>query len=143
MVQAFKNRVEEVRMEKIMIIDSDIRQLREINDEISGRYQALNLSRGDKALDLFRLYQPTALVLDPTTPGFNGREFIRQVRDLPRGKNMPILALTRMTTLRHIEESFDLGVDMIFSKPCSGARVKKKLDECFERQLFDGILALS
>ena len=130
-------------MEKVMIIDSDIRQLREIQDEISGYYQALNLSRGDKALDLFRLYQPTALVLDPASPGFNGREFIRQIRALPRGKEMPILALTRITTLRHIEESLDWGVDMIFSKPCSGARVKKKLDECFEKQPFDGLMALS
>ena len=120
-------------MRKVMVIDSDVRQIREINDGLGVDYQALNLSRGDKALDLFLLYQPLAIVLDPKTPGFNGREFVQRIRSLPRGEHMPILALTRITSLRHIEESFDWGVDVIFSKPCSGGRIRKKLDESFER----------
>lgn len=120
-------------MEKIMIIDSDIRQMRELNDGLTPWYQILNCSRGSKAMELFQLYQPSALVLDPATPEINGREFVRQVRVLPMGGRIPILALTKITTLRHIEDSFDWGVDMIFSKPCSGERIKKKLDECLAR----------
>ncbi len=118
-------------MERIMIIDSDIRQMQELNHGLSENYQILNCSRGSKAMDLFKLYIPSALVLDPATPELNAREFIHQVRSLPAGWRLPILALTRITTLRRIEESFDWGVDMIFSKPCSGERVKKKLAECF------------
>lgn len=116
-----------------MIIDSEIRQMRELNDGLSGSFQILNCSRGAKAMELLKLYAPDALVLDPATPDLNGREFIRKVRSLPSFRERPILALTRITTLRHIEGSFDLGVDMIFSKPCSGQRLKKKLEECFER----------
>jgi response regulator RpfG family c-di-GMP phosphodiesterase len=120
-------------MEKVMIIDSDIRQMRELNDGLSPSYQILNCSRGSKAMELFQVYQPSALVLDPATPEMNGRAFVRQIRSLPVGAHMPILALTKITTLRHIEDSFDWGVNMIFSKPCSGERVKKKLDELFAK----------
>lgn len=120
-------------MNRIMIIDSDIGQMREINKGLAGHYQILNCSRGDKALDLFRLYLPSALVLDPSTPQLHVRDFIRQVRSLPFRGELPILALAHMTTLRHIEESFDWGVDLILSKPCSGERVKRKLEECLTR----------
>jgi DNA-binding response OmpR family regulator len=118
-----------VDMEKIMIIDSDIRQMRELNEGLSNEYQILNCSRGLKALELFRLYQPSALILDPTTDELNGRDFILQVRAFPNGVRLPILALTSITTLGHLEQSFDWNVNSIFSKPCSAQRVLKKLKE--------------
>ncbi|HEV2353177.1 MAG TPA: response regulator [Puia sp.] len=120
-------------MERIMIIDSDIRQMRELNDGLGSNYQILNCSRGEKALDLFKLYLPSALVLDPSTPELNVREFIRRVRSLPFRGELPILALAQITTLRQIEESFDWGVDMILSKPCSGEKAKKRLEEYLSR----------
>lgn len=120
-------------MERIMIIDSDIRQMRELNGGLGGNFQILNCSRGDKALELFRLYLPSVLVLDPSTPRLNVREFIRQVRSQPFRGNLPILALSQIATLRQVEESFDWGVDMILSKPCSGERAKKKIEECLTR----------
>lgn len=120
-------------MERIMIIDSDIRQMRELNGGLGASYQILNCSRGDKALDLFRLYLPSAMVLDPSTPQLNVREFIRQVRSLSFRGELPILALTRITTLRQIEESFNWGVDLILSKPCSGERIKKRVEDCLAR----------
>jgi two-component system cell cycle response regulator DivK len=117
-------------MEKVMVIDSDAHQIRVLNDGLADDYLVLGCNRGTKALELFQVYEPSALVLDPSTPGLNGKEFIRQVRSLPRGRRLPILSLTRITTLKHIEDSFDLGVDMIFSKPCSAERIKLKLNQC-------------
>ncbi len=112
-----------------MIIDSDIRQLRELNEGLSDQFQILNCSRGSKAMELFSLYQPSALILDPATWELKGRDFIIQVRSSPNGFHIPILALAQFTTLRHLEQSFDWSVNMIFSKPCSAERVKKKLNE--------------
>ena len=104
-------------MEKVMVIDSDAQQIRILNEGLSNDFHILGCSRGTKALELFQVFQPSALVLDPITTELSGKEF-------------PILALTRITTLRHIEDSFDLGVDMIFSKPCSAERIKMKLNQC-------------
>ena len=117
-------------MEKIMLIDSDTQQIRVLNDGLSDEYLILGCSRGTKAMELFQIYQPSALVLDPLTSELKGKEFIQRVRSLPKGRRLPILPLTRLTTLKHIEDSFDLGVDMIFSKPCSAERIKMKLKQC-------------
>ncbi len=116
-------------MEKIMIIDSDVQQIRELNDGLGGTYRILGCSRGSKAMELFHIFDPEALILDPSTRDLNGKDFIRQVRSLPKGRRIPILALSRMTTLKTIEESFDLGVDIVFSKPCAAERVKVKLQK--------------
>jgi DNA-binding response OmpR family regulator len=113
-------------MEKIMVIDSDAHQIKLLSEGLAGNYHILNCSRGSKAVELFRLYRPSAVILDPLTFDLNGRDFVRQVRVHSR-RPIPILALTRITTLRHIEESFDWGVDIIFSKPCSVERIRKKL----------------
>lgn len=119
-------------MEKIMIIDSDMGQMRDLNEGLSGDYRILNCSRGSKALELYRLFQPSALILDPATYELDGRDFIRRVRSAAKG-HIPILALTRITALKHIENSFDWGVDVIYSKPCTAERVRKKLDGFFTR----------
>ena len=118
-------------MGRIMIIDSDIRQMRELNEGLSPHFQILNCSRGAQAMDLFKLYQPSAVILDPSTPQFQCREFVRQLRLNPGGSRLPILALTRITTLKLLEQSFDWGADMIFSKPCTAEKIKKKLSEYF------------
>ena len=118
-------------MERIMIIDSDLLQMKLLKDDLAGQYLTLGCSRGTKAMDLFNIYQPSALILDPETFDLNTREFVGKIRRLPYRKHIPILALTKMTTLRHIEKSFDLGVDMIFSKPCAPERIKKKLSQYF------------
>lgn len=116
-------------MERIMIIDSNIRQMQELNGGLSADYHILNCSRGAKAMELLILYLPSALVVDPTTPELNIRDFIRQVRSLPHLGHIPILALAQITSLRHIEESFGWGADMILSKPCSAEKIKRKLDD--------------
>jgi len=118
-------------MERIMIIDSDLNQMKLLKDGLTGEYLTLGCSRGTKAIDLFNIFQPSALILDPGTFDLNTREFVAKVRKLPYRKNILILALSRMTTIRQIEESFDLGVDMIFSKPCALERIKKKLNQYF------------
>ncbi|HVM31639.1 MAG TPA: response regulator [bacterium] len=116
-------------MFKVMIVDEDVRQSREIIDEIGLHYHVLNCSRGAKALDLCRAFQPDALILDPATPGLNAQELIAETRNQPGASRAPVLLMTHFTTIRHIEKSFDWGVDFVFSKPCSTDRLGRKLAE--------------
>ena len=120
-------------MFKVMLVDEDIRQIREITDEIGLHYSVLNCSRGAKALDLLRVFQPDALILDPATPGLNPQELIAEMRRQPGASRSPVLLLTHFTTIRHIEKSFDWGVDFVFSKPCSTDRLGRKLAEFLDK----------
>jgi DNA-binding response OmpR family regulator len=116
-------------VEKIMIIDSDIYELQKLNNELSRDFAVLICSRSAKAMNLFQVFQPAALILDPSNPGLNARDFIQQVRSNEPFKRMPILGLTNITTLKHIEDSFDLGLDVVFSKPSSAERIRRKVSD--------------
>jgi len=76
-------------MEKIMVIDSDTHQIRLLSDGLANDYQILNCSRGSKAAELFRLYKPSAVILDPLTFDLNGKEFVRQVRSSSQRISLP------------------------------------------------------
>lgn len=116
-------------MEKIMVIDANIGDLQRLNEDLSKDYIVLVCSRAANALDLLAVFKPAALILDPSTPGLFTREFIRKAHSLPQLANMPVIAVTKIKALRHIEESFDWGVDVIFSKPVPADRILKKIGE--------------
>ena len=116
-------------MLKIMLIDPDIQQLKVLNEGLSTHFQVLNCSRGEKAMDLYRIFLPHALLLDPTTPGLSESGFLRSVRNLPGGYRVPILALTQIRSTRTLDQIFRWKVDVVLSKPCSADRAEKKLRE--------------
>ncbi len=116
-------------MKKIMLIDSDTSHLKRMNDILSRDFNVLICSRGHKAWELFNLFNPGALVLDPVATGLNTSEFFPRVRRKTWPDSIPIIAMTRLTTLKHIEKSFDWGADIVLSKPCDAERVRKKLME--------------
>ncbi len=120
-------------MKKIMLIDSDILHLREMNNVLSGDFNVLICSRGHKAWDLYNLFNPDALVLDPTAAGLDTSDFFPRIRKKSWPNSIPIIATTRLNTLQHIERSFDWGADIVFSKPCEGERIRNKLLELLSR----------
>ncbi|HET9870316.1 MAG TPA: hypothetical protein VFR02_07470 [bacterium] len=120
-------------MFKVMVVDEDVRQLREIADEIGVLYNLLICGRGAKAAGLFQAFQPDALILDPSAEGLDTQGLIAQARNRPGLARTPVLLLAQFTTIRHIEKSLDWGADYVFSKPCPGDRIGRKLAECLEK----------
>jgi DNA-binding response OmpR family regulator len=116
-------------MEKIMVIDPNIVELQKLNENLSKDHIVLACSRANKALELIQVFKPSVLLLEPSTPGLSTREFIRKARSYPQLGGLSVIAMTKITELRHIEESFEWGVDVIFSKPVPFDRLRKKLGE--------------
>jgi DNA-binding response OmpR family regulator len=116
-------------MKKIMLVDSHIAHLREMMGVLSKDFNVLVCSRGHNAWDLFNFYKPDALVLDPGAAGLNTTDFLPRVRRKYWPYSIPIIVMTRITTLKHIEQSFDWGADIVLSKPCQAEKIQKKLLE--------------
>lgn len=116
-------------MKKIMIIDPDLAQMRLLNDGLAGHFRILNCNRGAKAMELYRIFLPQAILLDPVTPGLSESGFLDKVRELPGGYRLPILALTRIDSPQLLRDIFRWKVDMVFSKPCPVEKVERKLKD--------------
>ena len=118
-------------MKKLMLIDSDVAHLRGMSEALSKDFSVLICSRWNKAWELFDIFVPDALILDPSPAESAAPVFLHQLRAKICSKPIPIIVLSRLTSLKHIETSLDWGADLVFSKPCQGARLQKKLVELF------------
>jgi len=114
-------------MHKIMLIDSDVGHLQGLMGVLSKSFNILVCSRGQNAWDLFHFYEPNALILDPASAGLDTPNFLSRIRRKTWPHAIPIIAMTQLNTLKHIEESLEWGADMVFSKPCQAEKICKKL----------------
>ncbi|HEY5040077.1 MAG TPA: response regulator [bacterium] len=126
-------------MLKVMMIDSDKHGLRTLGDELEKDYAVLACNEGRKAFDLYKLFSPNAVVLDPLTPGLGSENFISKMRSLPGRPQLKVIVLSCSALIKQIEESFDWGADYYFFKPVVVNRVRFKLREFLQKQTAEAI----
>lgn len=97
-------------------------ELMQSNNEIPLRLKCLN--NGGDALDfLFRRGRyvsctpPDLILLDLDLPNYDGLEILRQVKEDPRLKRIPVLILTGSQRQEDIARSYDLGANGFLKKP--------------------------
>jgi len=91
-------------------------------------YDVKTTTQGEKAIDLFKEFQPDLLIIDINMPGSNGLEIVRVIRNDMKDET-PIMILSGNTNDALIVESFNLGIQDFMKKPLSldeiSARVKR------------------
>jgi two-component system, cell cycle response regulator DivK len=86
-------------------------------EEAENGHQAL-----DKAFEL----HPDVIVMDLSLPGLDGWEATRRLKDDPRTRDIPVIALTGHALAGHSKGALDAGCDLFITKPCLPERL---LDE--------------
>src|SRR6185295_3289691 len=86
-------------------------------EEAENGHQAL-----DKAFEL----HPDVIVMDLSLPGLDGWEATRRLKNDPRTRDIPVIALTGHALAGHSKGALDAGCDAFITKPCLPERL---LDE--------------
>lgn len=72
---------------------------------------------GEAALDFLKERIPDLVLLDVSLPGIDGLEVCRSIRQLPYGKNIPIVMITGWSHQEMLYKCFEAGADDFISKP--------------------------
>jgi CheY-like chemotaxis protein len=83
--------------QRILLVDDKPATVRAFRDalEASGRYEVLEVTNGQEALDVLRLMGTIDLVvLDLRMPGLDGFKVLQALRDSERTQHIPVLVLT-------------------------------------------------
>jgi DNA-binding response OmpR family regulator len=118
----------------ILIVDDEreIRELLRYNLEKQG-YQVLTAQDGEEGLERIFATHPDLVLLDLLLPGRNGLEILREVRQEPSTRGLPVLLLTARGAEMDKLLGFERGADDYITKPFSPREVIARVEAVLRR----------
>jgi DNA-binding response OmpR family regulator len=118
----------------VMVVEDEkeIRDLLRYNLERAG-FRVGTASDGEAALRDIFASRPDAVVLDLMLPGRNGLEILRELRDEPLTKDLPVLVLTARGAEMDKLLGFEHGADDYLTKPFSVRELIARLKSLLRR----------
>jgi DNA-binding NarL/FixJ family response regulator len=102
----------------ILVADDNLGTRLSVSDylEMSG-YSVIAAEDGEQALSMIESYHPHVLVTDINMPRMDGYELVRQVRQIPAFRLIPVVFLTERTTTEERIRGYRTGCDVYLPKP--------------------------
>ena len=95
-------------------------------------YSVIAAEDGLEALEFVEMYHPHLLVTDIMMPRMDGYELVRQVRQRPEFRLLPVILLTERKSTEERIRGYELGCDLYLPKPFEinelGAIIRNLLD---------------
>lgn len=88
---------------------------------------------GSTALPLLKSQSFDLLITDWNMPIMTGIDLLREVRNTPSLKSLPVLMVTAENSREQIIDAAKAGVNGYIIKPFTAVTLKEKLDKIFER----------
>jgi len=102
----------------ILVADDDLGTRLSIGDYLETvGYSVLRAENGQEALKMVEKFQPHLIVTDVTMPRMDGYEFVRQVRQQPAFRLLPVVFLTARIETHERIRGYQLGCDVYLPKP--------------------------
>lgn len=102
----------------ILVADDDLGTRLSIGDYLETvGYSVLRAENGQEALKMVGKFQPHLIVTDVIMPRMDGYEFVRQVRQQPAFRLLPVVFLTARTETHERIRGYQVGCDVYLPKP--------------------------
>jgi len=106
------------RVQQILVCDDDDLLVELLHFRLSAKGYGVRIARdGGEAVDSAREETPDAIVLDAMMPVIDGYEVLRQIREAPHMRELPVIMLTARKGERDIVEALRLGASDYLAKP--------------------------
>jgi CheY-like chemotaxis protein len=102
----------------VMLVDDseDYSLIMQLQFEKAQRYNLLIATDGRQAIELFQEHDVHAIVMDMEMPTVNGYEATKVIRQMPKGRTIPIYAMTAHNGAKEIQRTLDVGCTQCFTK---------------------------
>ena len=130
-------------MEKILIIDDNMQNLKTLKMTLEGEYEIIISRDGRNALKLAKENSPTIILLDVVMPVMDGFEVLEALKNTPETQSIPVIFITTLSDPENEEIGLKLGASDYITKPFSPgvikARVKNQVDLFLLRKRIESI----
>ena len=126
----------------VLVVD-DFQDNREMFAEflsLSG-FRVAEAATGREAIDRGFALLPDVILMDLSLPELDGWEATRQLKNDPRTRHIPIVALTGHALADHSREAREAGCDAFLTKPCLPEVLVVEIKKMLDRRPAGGIKA--
>jgi len=95
--------------------------------------KTLQAPDGKTALAMARQHHPDAIIVDARTPGMDGGQFCRALREDASTRDIPVLMLSGAMEARTRDEAGDSGADASLEKPFSSEELSARVSMMVRR----------
>src|SRR5882757_10449833 len=124
------------RRVRVLVVDDNVHMRKLVMTILQafGVQQIIEAESGDRAWTALRETNPDVVVLDWVMEGMSGLELIQMIRTNPQAPNpfVPVIMLTGHTSLDHVRQARDAGVNEFIAKPVSVKTMMARLVSVIE-----------
>ena len=102
---------------KILIVDDDLEMLNLYQAVLKNVFETILATNGREAVDMAGTQLPDLILMDIMLPEMDGLEATRLIRENPKTRSIPILAVTALSSRKDKEKCLQSGCDDYLSKP--------------------------
>ncbi|MBS0201260.1 MAG: HAMP domain-containing protein [Planctomycetes bacterium] len=107
-----------LRGSKVLIVDDDARNIFALTTVLEGHdIDVLSATNGRQAIELIETSDLSMVLMDIMMPDMDGYQTMREIRNNPRFRTLPILALTAKAMKGDREKCLDAGASDYIAKP--------------------------
>jgi two-component system, OmpR family, alkaline phosphatase synthesis response regulator PhoP len=97
-------------MKKILFIEDESALQKTFGDLLEARgYKIISALDGELGINLAKAEKPDLVLLDLVLPKVRGLEVLKQLKEDPGTKNIPVIILTNLEGISEVEQALELG----------------------------------
>ena len=131
----------EQKKKRILVVDDEKVCIEIIRNTLSTDYDISATTDGKDALEVAQELQPDLILLDVKMPVADGYTIISRLKKNDKTKDIPVIFLTSMTTVKDEEKGFNLGAADYIFKPFSGDLLLRRVEMNLKAREYDKLPA--
>jgi CheY-like chemotaxis protein len=121
-------------MAKILLVEDDPIQIELIKRNLEPiGHDVIVAKNGQEGIKLAAKQKPDLILMDMIMPGMHGLEATIKLKEAPETRNIPIIALTIMTSPKFIQECYRVGIIGYIKKPYDPKALLERVEKVVGR----------
>jgi CheY-like chemotaxis protein len=112
---------------KILIVDDNTDLNKVLQMSLNESFETLSAINGEEAVDIAVTELPDLIIMDLMMNGMNGFEAIRLIRQVPKTRSIPIIAITAGLSNTVEEECTRIGCNDFLFKPFTASQLNTSI----------------
>ena len=117
-----------VGKKRILAVDDNSISLATIEQELKKDYEVVPINSGTRALQYLKREKPDLILLDIQMAQKDGIETLREIRNMEKCRDIPVIMLTSKQDKATVVETSKLGIFDYILKPFNGDDLHKRVD---------------